>query len=97
MYAQVTAYVSTCDRCQRDNSCNQRPADLPQPLEVPDEKWSYVSFDFVMVLPPSGDFDSILVVVDKLFKSIVPIPTNTAVTSKETSSSTSTTSTFVMV
>jgi RNase H-like domain found in reverse transcriptase/Integrase zinc binding domain len=34
MHAQVTAYVSTCDRCQRDKSSNQRPAGLLQPLEV---------------------------------------------------------------
>jgi Integrase zinc binding domain len=30
--AQVTAYVTTCDRCQRDKSPNQRPSGLLQPL-----------------------------------------------------------------
>jgi hypothetical protein len=34
--------------------------------------------------PPSGGFDAILVVVDKMSKSIVLIPTHTVVTAKET-------------
>jgi Integrase zinc binding domain len=83
-FAQVTAYVSTCDRCQRDKSSNQRPTGLFQPLEVPDEPWAHVSMDFVMSLPPSGGFDAILVVVDKLSKSIVLNPTHTVVTAKKT-------------
>jgi hypothetical protein len=84
MQAQVTAYVATCDRCQRDKSPNQRPSGLLQPLEVPGEPWAHVSLDFVMALPPSNGFDAILVVVDKLSKSIVLIPTKTTVTAKET-------------
>jgi Integrase zinc binding domain len=84
MYAQVTAYVSTCDCCQRDKSSNQRPTGLLQPLEVPDEPWSHVSLDFFMDLPPSGGFDAILVVLHKLSKSLVLVPTNTTVTAKET-------------
>jgi Integrase zinc binding domain len=84
MQAQVTAYVTTCDRCQRNKSPNQRPSGLLQPLEVPDEPWAHVSLDFVMALPPSNGFDAILVVVDKLSKSIVLVPTKTTVTAKET-------------
>jgi Integrase zinc binding domain/RNase H-like domain found in reverse transcriptase len=37
MQAQVTAYVTTCDSCQRDKYPNQRPSGLLQPLDVPDE------------------------------------------------------------
>jgi hypothetical protein len=84
MNAQVTAYVSTCDRCERDKSSNQKPAGLLQPLEVPGEPWAHVSMDFVMALPPSGGVGAILVVVDKLSKSIVLIPTHTSVTVKNT-------------
>jgi hypothetical protein len=84
MYALVTAYFSTCDRCQCDKSSNQRPAGLLRPLEVPDESWSHVLLDFVMVLPPSGGFAAILMVAYKLSKSIVVTPINTTVTAKET-------------
>jgi Integrase zinc binding domain len=83
MFSQVTAYISTSDRCQRDKSSNQRPAGLLQSLEVPNEPWAHFSMGFFMALPPSGDFDVILVVVDKLSKSIVLIPTHIVVTAKD--------------
>jgi transposase InsO family protein len=84
MHAQVTTYVTACDRCERDKSPNQRPSGLLRPLEVPEEPWTHVSLDFVMALPPSNGFDAILFVVDKLSNSIVLIPTKTTVTAKET-------------
>jgi predicted aspartyl protease/transposase InsO family protein len=84
MRSQVAAYVTSCDRCQRDKASNQRPIGLLQPLEVPSEPWEHVSLDFIMSLPPSGGFDAILVVVDKLSKSMVLIPTQTTVSAKET-------------
>jgi Integrase zinc binding domain len=37
MQGQVSAYVSSCDRCQRNKASNQRPVGLLQPLEVPSE------------------------------------------------------------
>jgi hypothetical protein len=37
-----------------------------------------------MALPPRGGFDAILVVVEKLSKSLVLVPINTTVTAKET-------------
>jgi Integrase zinc binding domain len=54
MFARVTAYVSTCDRCQRDKSSNQRPTGLLQALEVSKEPWAHVSMDFVMSLPQAA-------------------------------------------
>jgi hypothetical protein len=47
---------------------------------VPKEPWEHVSLDFIMTLPPSDGFDAILVVVDKLSKSMVLVPTVTTVT-----------------
>jgi hypothetical protein len=84
MWSQVAAYVTSCDRCQRDKASNKRLIGLLQPLEVPSEPWEHVSLDFIMSLPPSGGLDAILVVVDKLSKSIVLIPTQTTVSAKET-------------
>ena len=39
-----------------------------QPLPVPDSAWQIVSLDFVEGLPRSGQYNSILVVVDKYSK-----------------------------
>jgi hypothetical protein len=59
-------------------------ARLLQPLEVPKEPWEHVYLDFIMVLPPSDGFEAILVVVDKLSKSMVLVPAVTTVTAKKT-------------
>jgi hypothetical protein len=97
MHAQLAAYVSTCDRCQRNKASNQRPAGLLQPPEIPDEPLSHVSMDVVMALPLSSGFDAILVVIDKLSKSIVIIPNHTTVIAKKTARLYSTTFIAVMV
>jgi Integrase zinc binding domain len=81
---KFTSYINSCDQCQRNKSSSRAPAGLVQPLEVPKEPWEYVSLDFIMALPPSDGFDSILVFVDKLSKSKVLVPTVTTVTAKET-------------
>jgi Integrase zinc binding domain len=83
MRSQVEAHVNSCDRCQRDKASNQRPIGLRQPLKVPSEPWEHVFLEFIITLPPSGRFDATLVVVDKLSKSMVLIPTQTAVSAKE--------------
>jgi transposase InsO family protein len=84
MRGQVAAYVSSCDLCLRNKTRNQHPVGLLQPLEVPSEPWDHVSLDFIISLPPSNGHDAILVVVDKLSKAIVLIPTVSTVSAKET-------------
>lgn len=74
------AYVKGCAVCQRTKPSRQRPHGLLQPLEVADVPWSSVSMDFIEPLPPSNGFDSILVIVDRLTKFAIFIPTHTTLT-----------------
>jgi Integrase zinc binding domain len=46
--ADVLAYVSTCDKCQRSKASRQAPAGLLRPLPVPGERWASVTMDMVV-------------------------------------------------
>jgi len=39
-----------------------------RPNEVPERPWQHISVDFIMKLPVSKDYDSILVVCDRFLK-----------------------------
>jgi Integrase zinc binding domain len=81
---QFTAYVNSCDQCQRNKSSSRAAAGVLQPLEVPKKPWEHLPIDFIVALPPSDGFDAILVVVDN--KAMVLVPTVTTVTAKESAS-----------
>ena len=58
-----------------------KPSNLAPPgklhrLELPDIPWTEVTADFSTDLPPSNEFDSILVVVDRFSKEVEFIPCN---------------------
>jgi hypothetical protein len=54
---------------------HQHPADLLQPLPIPEWKWETISLDFITGLPKTQkQNDSIMVVIDKLSKSAHFIP-----------------------
>src|SRR5690606_3438320 len=55
-------YIESCENCQRNKPSNQKPAGLLQPLEIPDQKWSHVSMDFITHLPKTiKGYDAITV------------------------------------
>jgi hypothetical protein len=80
--ADVTAYVSSCDACQRNKAGNQPPGGLLQPLPVPDKPWESVSMDMIVKLPTVRGHDSILVFVDRLTKYVHLVPTTEALKAK---------------
>ena len=59
----VNNYVKTCDICQRNKASRHNPYGLLEPLPIPDTPWSSIGMDFIVKLPPSHGFDSILVFV----------------------------------
>ncbi|SPO38662.1 uncharacterized protein PSFLO_04141 [Pseudozyma flocculosa] len=85
----VVQHVSTCSACARAKSPRHKPYGFLRPLLAPDRPWGSITMDLIEGLPPSttGDgkatADSILVVVDRLTKYTVVLPTVATATSKE--------------
>ena len=71
----VDGYVRSCDACQRNKVVRHAPFGLLNPLPIPSRPWSSVSLDWITDLPPSNYHDAILVVVDRLTKQAIFIPT----------------------
>ena len=86
MYQDVEIYIKTCGPCQRLKTGSEGRQGKLQPLPIPSRPWLDISMDFVTHLPLSRgpeQYDSILVVVDRLTKMAHFIPTwmkGTAVT-----------------
>ena len=70
----VEAYVRTCLVCQQDKVEQQQPAGLLEPLPIAERPWESVSMDFIVALPKSEGFGSIMVVVDRFSKYATFIP-----------------------
>ena len=77
----VEAYVTGCAVCQRTKPNHQAPSGLLRTLQIPSRPWSSISMDFIEELPSSHGYNSILVVVDRLTKWAVFVPTTTRLTS----------------
>jgi hypothetical protein len=79
--SDVETYVNGCAVCQRTKGTNRLPTGTLKTLEVPTRPWSEISMDFIEQLPKSSNYDSILVIVDRLTKWAIFIPTTTTLTS----------------
>ena len=79
MNKDIETYISGCAVCQRTKQSKQGRAGLLKTLEIPIRPWSDVSMDFIEPLPKSKGFDSILVIVDRLTKWAIFIPTHTRI------------------
>lgn len=80
----VREYVRTCPRCITAKAANQKPIGLLQPLPIPTKKYECVTMDFVSHLGKTkAGYDSVLVVVDKLTKTLSLLPTTTEVTAPQ--------------
>jgi hypothetical protein len=64
----VDNFVKQCAICQHDKADRLHPVGLLQPLPIPEGVWQDISMDFIEGLPKFEGFNSILVVVDRLFK-----------------------------
>lgn len=71
----VSNYVTSCDACQRNKVVRHAPYGLLSPLPIPVQPWCSISLDWITDLPPSRYHDAILVVVDRLTKQAIFLPT----------------------
>jgi hypothetical protein len=72
----VIHYCETCDVCQKSKHDRLGPKGYLQPLNIPRLPFEVISMDFVTGLPESQGHDTILVIVDKLTKYGLFIPTS---------------------
>ncbi|KAA0066511.1 reverse transcriptase [Cucumis melo var. makuwa] len=75
MRDDVMQYTKTCLICQQDKVEKVKVAGLLDPLPVPTRPWKSVSMDFITHLPKVGDFEAILVIIDRFSKYATFIPT----------------------
>jgi len=72
---EVKQYVEGCDFCQRNKNYTEQLAGKLMPNSIPEKPWSHISADFITKLLLAQEYDSILVVVDRLAKMVHFIPT----------------------
>ena len=79
----VKKYVKSCTTCMRAKPKRHKPYGLLKQLPIPERPWNSISMDFIEPLPTSSDCDSILVIVDRLTKQGIFIPTTIQCTSED--------------
>ena len=68
MWDDIECYVQTCLLCQQDKVEKRQPGVLLEPLPVAKRLWESVTMDFIISLPKSSGFGTIMVVVDRFSK-----------------------------
>lgn len=79
----VRQYVKSCITCGRNKPRRHKPYGSLQALPLAERPWDSISMDFIEQLPTSNGFTAILVVIDRLSKQGVFIPTTDKCTAEE--------------
>jgi hypothetical protein len=82
MARDVDDFAPACDVCQKIKVDCRAPMGGLRPSHIPRRPFSTVSLDLITGLPPSGEakFTAILVIVDKLTKYAIIVPTHDGLT-----------------
>src|SRR5260370_26136548 len=75
----VKDYMASCATCACAKSARHKPYGKLKQLPIPSQPWSSILMDFIEQLPASEDFSTILVVVDRLMKQVIFIPSHDTV------------------
>ena len=76
-------YCKSCTTCMQAKPQRHKPYGLLKQLLIPERPWNSISMDFIETLPTSSGCDSILVIVDRLSKQGIFIPTTIHCTSED--------------
>lgn len=77
MSRDIKEFANSCDICQKSKPRRHAPVGLLQPIPIPAQPFEVITMDFIPELPESNGADNILVIVDKLTKYALFIPTVT--------------------
>ncbi len=80
----VKEFMGSCDVYVHAKNPHHHLHGFLQPLPIPTSPWSLISMDFIMDLPRSNSFESILVVVDRFMKIVHFIPRNKSIVGEKT-------------
>jgi len=76
----VQKFCKSCITCMRSKPQHHRPYRSLQQLPILECPWNSISMDFIEKLPSSSGFDTILVIVNRLSKQAIFIPTHDTIT-----------------
>ena len=79
----IQKFNKSCVTCMQSKPQCHRPYRLLQQLSIPECLWNSISMDFIKKLPFSSGFNTILVIVDRLSKQAIFIPTHNTITLAE--------------
>jgi hypothetical protein len=84
MLRYIGIYVKHCDLCNQTKVQHQRPIGELHPSETPEAPWDIISVDFIVELPESHGYNTIMCIVNSLTKRAHFIPTHTTINTEGT-------------
>jgi hypothetical protein len=80
----IGTYVKTCGLCNQTKVQCRRPISELHPSETPEAPWEVISVDFIIELPESHAYNTIMCVIDSLTKRAHFILTHTTINAEGT-------------
>jgi hypothetical protein len=84
MSRYIGIYVKHCDLCNRTKVQCRQPFGELHPSETPEAPWEMISINFIVELPESHGYNTIMCVVDSLTKHMHFILTHTTINAEGT-------------
>ncbi|MBW0538519.1 hypothetical protein O181_078234 [Austropuccinia psidii MF-1] len=83
---ELSEYINTCERCQKENRKHGKKYGLLQHIEEPKHPWETINMDWVTGLVPGGkeNYNSCLIIVDRFSKSMRCVPCHKEDTAMDT-------------